>query len=321
MTIDPVRPARPRQVTVAAWLQLAVVALFLGGVGLVIAYVVHLDHVISSVAARMPSADPDEVASLRSGNYVGLLVVGVPLLLAAIWFAATLWPVRRGSNVGRILVFVGGGGILLLGLTQVCGGFVPFGLIDILIGDGAIIDDPGPVEGGRSFAEEVYGRGDTFGDAAAAGGAVGALLVFGLMLAVVLLLALPPANQYFVPRAALPAGLPMMQFAGYAGVPVAHPAGVPVAHPAGVPVAHPVGAPVVFPAGAPAGFHGAPWPYMICPDPSAHFPAVPASPPASAEAAGPDPSAQSSSESADPSVVDAREDAGPGESSEQGQAR
>ncbi|MEV6930997.1 hypothetical protein AB0M46_41800 [Dactylosporangium sp. NPDC051485] len=281
MTIDPVRPVRPVQVTVAVWFQLAVVALFLGGVALVIAYVVHVDHMISAAAARMPGTDPDEVASARSGNVTGVLVVGVPLLLAAIWFAATLWPVRRGSNVGRILVFVGGGGILLLGLTQLCGGFFPFGLIAIALGDGDIIGEPAPVDGGRSFSEEVYGRSDTFGDVAAISGGLGALLVFGLLLATVLLLALPPAHQYFVPRASLPAGPPMVP---YAGVPVA------------------------YPAGAHAGFQGAPWPYMICPDPSAHFPAVPASPPA-----------QPSPEGAEPESSAA--DAGQGESSERGQER
>ncbi|GAA4244935.1 hypothetical protein [Dactylosporangium darangshiense] len=240
MTVEPVRPARPAQVRVAVWLQLTVVALLLGVIGLVVSYAVHFDQVITDIAARFPGTDPDEVSSARSDNVASTLFVCVPALLVAAWYSATAVPLLRGSNVARILMFVAGGGLVALMLTQFCAG-LPFALLTsaIHVGDGVVVDT---VYEDQGFLDALYNHPDTFGVAALISGIGAALLVIGLSGAVVLLLALPPASRYFVPPKPVPPPLPMpfAYFPVYPG------------HPA---------------PGGPAG----PMPYMICPDPSAHL--------------------------------------------------
>ncbi|MFG2041581.1 hypothetical protein [Dactylosporangium sp. NPDC048998] len=245
MTVDAVRPARPAQVTVAFWLQLAAVALLLGIAGLVVAYAVHFDGEISRAVALVPDAAPDEVSSERFGNVFMALVLGVPTLLLAVWLAATAVPVLRGSNVARILVFVAGGGQLLVCMLQGCGGFLFAPLFFAL--DSGNVSGPNasgtgeiPLEQSK-FLETLYSRSDPFSEVSILAGGAGALAVLMLTCAVVLLLALPPAHRYFVPRTATPPA---------PGWPA------PV-HPSGYPW---------------------PVPYMICPDPSVHFPPAAASP-------------------------------------------
>ncbi|GGM69373.1 hypothetical protein ACFFX1_14690 [Dactylosporangium sucinum] len=245
MTVDAARPARPAQVTVAFWFQLAAVALLLGLVGLVVAYAVHFDDEISRAAALVPDADPAEVSSERSGNVFTSLILGVPTLLLAVWLAATAVPVSRGSNIARILVFVAGGGQLLICLLQGCGGFLVapfFFAFDSADVSGTDVSGTGEVPWEESkFLETLYSDVDPFSEVSFLAGGAGALVVLMLTCVVVLLLALPPAHRYFVPRTAAPQA---------PGWPAVHPG-------AGYPL---------------------PVPYMVCPDPSVHFPPVAASP-------------------------------------------
>ncbi|HTJ33727.1 MAG TPA: hypothetical protein VL738_10890 [Dactylosporangium sp.] len=260
MTVEPVRPARPAQVRVAVWLQLAVVALLLGLIGLVVSYAVHFDQVITDVAARFPGTDPDEVSGARSDNVASTLFVCVPALLVAAWYSATAVPLLRGSNVARILMFVAGGGLVALVLTQFCAG-LPLGLLTsaIHVGDSVVVDGFYEDQG---FLDALYNHPDTFGVAALIAGIGATLLVVGLSGAVVLLLALPPASRYFVPPKPVPPPFAMP----YAYFPAVYPG-----HPA---------------PGGPAG----PMPYMICPDPSAHLAPRPAeAQPAQAAQAAPGP--------------------------------
>ncbi|MFC4039468.1 hypothetical protein ACFO1B_13640 [Dactylosporangium siamense] len=239
MTVDAARPPRPAQVTVAFWLQLAGAALLLGFVGVAIAHAVHFDGAIDRAAALVPDADPGEVSDERTSNVVGTLFVGVPALLLAGWLAVTARPVLRGSNIARIFVFVAGGGQLLLAATQACGGFLLLPLAFAFSGDEDVIVDDGVSWEESGFQDALYNSSGLFTEVFFLSGFAVALLVLTLSGAVVLLLALPPASRYFVPRAAAPA----------------------------------------WPA-----FPGGPMPYVICPDPSAHFPkplspAVPPPPP------------------------------------------
>lgn len=203
MTVDVVRPPRPAQVTVACWLQVAAVALLLGLVGLAIAHAVHYDAEISRVAATVGNADPDEVRDERAGNVIATLVVGVPALLLAVWLGVTARPVLRGSNIARIFVFVAGGGQLLLALGQVCGGLLllPLAFTAMDGGDDVVVDDGVSWEQESDFVATLYARPDVFSEVFLVSAVLVALAVLAITLAVVLLLAVPPAHRYFVPKA------------------------------------------------------------------------------------------------------------------------
>lgn len=248
---EPVRPVRPVTVTIAFWLQLAIVVFLLGLVGLVVAEAVHFDGQIDRAVRLVPDADPAEVAEERFGNIVMSMILGLPALLLAIWLAATALPVRRGGNTARILVFVAGGAQLLICFGQACsGGFlIP---LSFAAGMGTEWEGEGPPVGSdddglweeSKFLETLYSGPYAFADLLFPLAAVGVLTVLLLTAAVVLLLALPSANGYFVPRAATP--IPVGQYpmvpAGYA-----------------------------MPGyGVPAGY-GVPPGYMICPDPALHL--------------------------------------------------
>lgn len=222
----------------ACWLQVAAVALLLGLAGLAVAHAVHYDAEISRVAAMVGNADPDEVRDERAGNVAATLFVGVPALLLAVWLGVTARPVLRGSNIARIFIFVAGGGQLLLALCQLCGGLLllPLAFAAMDAGDDVVVDDGVSWEQESDFIDALYTDPDVFSEVFFGGTVLTALAVLVLTLAVVLLLALPPAHRYFVPKA-------------------------PQARPARPP--HPVIGPM---------------PYYICPDPSAHFPAVPKPP-------------------------------------------
>ncbi|MFB9544680.1 hypothetical protein [Micromonospora sagamiensis] len=254
-TVDePVRPARPTTVTVAFWLQLAAVGVLLVMVGLTVAAAVQFDGRIDRAAQLVPDADPDEVSGERFGNWMTMVAVVVPALFLAVWFAATARPVRRGGNTARILVFVGGGLQLLLGVGQCCLGalFIPLALGAPDEGWTETADGE-PVWEESEFVETLYDSNlseDLLGMGAAGGG----LVVFLLSVAVVLLLALPPANRYFVPRDETPPGAMPAPWAAHPVLPAVLPTHAP---PPGYPAA-PV---YVVPPG-----------YMICPDPSRHLP-------------------------------------------------
>lgn len=259
---EPVRPARPASVTIAFWLQLATAAVLLLLIGLMVWHGVHWDGEIDRAARVVPDANPDEVHGERIGNVVMSATLGVPLLLLAVGLAVTAPFVRQGRNAARILVFVAAGVSLLIGLGPGCAGtlFLPFALFA-----GPPVQEGPPDSGtdggwGESkFITELYSNPDPADDAFLAAGLLGVGTVFVLTVAVVLLLALPPATRYFVPRPAAGAG-----FYPVAAQPFPY-----VSNPAGNAV----------PAVAPG--------YMICPDPALHLahppgPATPTPPPAPA---------------------------------------
>ncbi|GAB3949079.1 hypothetical protein GCM10027614_47260 [Micromonospora vulcania] len=201
--LAPVRPPRPVTVTIAFWLQLALVLILLGLAGLAVAEAVHFDGQITRAAQLVPDADPAEVTGERRGNIAMTLVIGVPAVLLAMWLVATAGPVRRGLNTARILVFVASGTQLLVCFAQCCsGGF----LVPLLTSvptevDPTTIDseDEWPES---EFFEALYSAADPFGDLFIPVAGLSVLLVLTLSAAVVLLLALPPANRWFVPGTA-----------------------------------------------------------------------------------------------------------------------
>ncbi|MEH0935665.1 hypothetical protein [Micromonospora psammae] len=230
------RPPRPTLVTVAFWLQLATTVLLLVLIGVVVWQAVDWNGAIDRAARLVPEADPAEVDSERFGNIVMSCVIGVPLLLLAALLGSTARGVRRGSNTARIVVFVAGGCQLLLVLGQCCfaGLMLPF--LFALGGPGEDWEEEVPAEftaEESKFLQTLYGSGpDPAEDVFFAVGGLGAMLVFTLTLAAVVLLALPAVHRWFVPASAA-APRP--------------------------PVAPPAPAPYLLPPG-----------YMICPDPAAH---------------------------------------------------
>ncbi|MET8229376.1 hypothetical protein ABZS77_01680 [Micromonospora sp. NPDC005298] len=255
----PTRPPRPATVTIAFWLQLAVVLTLLGLAALTAVEAVHFDGQIDRAVRLVPDADPAEVAGERQGNVAMALIFGVPAVLLAVWLAVTAAPVRRGGNVARILVFVAGGTQLLVCFAQCCsGGF----LVPLLTTAETQGEPPAEWDGEwetSTFYDTLYAGTDPWDDLFFPAAGLGVLTVLTLTAAVVLLLALPPANRWFVPATAPPDGpsaktawpVPVPSYAyGYPAVPLVAPGpGVPLLLP---------GQPV------PPG-------YLICPDPAAHL--------------------------------------------------
>lgn len=273
--VPPPRPPRPGTVTVAFWLQLAAVLILLGLVALVVVEAVRWDAAIDRAVQRVPSADPDEVSAERWGGVVMATVFGLPALLLALWLGLTAPRVRAGSNTARTMVFVAGGVQLLLCVAQGCIGafLIPAGVM-ITMAEAPYIDESYP-EGmpppdndiwpESDFSEALYSQRDSF-DVLFPLAGLGVLLVFLLTAAVVLLLALPPAHRWFVPRtgpvAAWPTGgdIPNAYLVGYP-----MPMAPPVAPTPGYPMPPGYPAPSAYP---PPGF----------PSPSA-YPSPPGYPP------------------------------------------
>ncbi|MFE9190346.1 hypothetical protein ACFYL6_12110 [Micromonospora sp. NPDC007208] len=258
------RPPRPTTVTIAFWLQLAVVLVLLGLAALTVAEAVHFDGQIDRAVRLVPDADPDEVAGERQGNIATTLILGVPAVLLAIWLAATAVPVRRGANVARILVFVASGVQLLVCFAQCCsGGF----LVPLLVAP-ELAAEPSPEWDEEwetsTFFDTLYAGTDPWDDVFFPAAGLGVLTVLALSAAVVLLLALPPANRWFVPRTAgeaLPDPAWTMPVPYYAPPGYGYPT-VPLV-PGFLPPSQPL----------PPG-------YLICPDPAAHLtPGAPSSSP------------------------------------------
>jgi hypothetical protein len=241
------RPSRPASVTVAFWLQLAVVLVLFVMVGLVVAYAMYFDGQISRAVELVPEADPDEVSAERVGNLVTSVVLGAIILAVAVWLAASAVPVLRGSNVARILVFIAAGAHVLLCAAPCLSGAA---IAPVFLA-GAPEEPPAGVYVGEEawqesrFIETLYSQTLPFDDAFFLGMTVGSVMEVMLAVAVVVLLAVPPASRYFVPRRPAPAWS-----GGYAP-----PAG------SAWPMVPPwPGALAVHPG----------LPYVICPDPSVH---------------------------------------------------
>ncbi|MEV4537658.1 hypothetical protein AB0J82_28165 [Asanoa sp. NPDC049518] len=245
ITADPPvpRPPRPVTVTIALWLQISAVVMLLVLLGLLIGHAVYFDDLISRAVELVPDADPDEVSGERTGNVVTTVVPGVVVLVVAIWLAVTAVPMFRGSNVARIFVFVAGGAHLLLCASPFVAGaaIIPLFLAAGEPEYGPEYEDLPPddlVWEDSKFYDALYSHTTAAEDAFFAGQAAVTVVEVCLLLAVVVLLAVPPASRWFVPRPAWP------------------PAPVPV----------PVGPYVLHPSGLP---------YLVCPDPSVHVPQPP----------------------------------------------
>ncbi|MEU1590265.1 hypothetical protein [Micromonospora sp. NPDC005710] len=259
------RPPRPVTVTSAFWLQLAVVLVLVGLAALAVAEAVHFDGRIDTAVRLVPDADPDEVAGERQGNVAMALILGVPAVLLAIWLAVTAVLTRQGGNVARILVFVASGAQLLVCVAQCCSG----GFIVPLLTMPEVSAEP-PTEWDEewetsTFFDTLYSGTDPWDDLSFPAAGLGVLTVLTLSVAVVLLLALPPANRWFVPRTANEA-LPGPAWA--MAVPTYAPTGY------GYPTAPFM--PGFLPPNQPL-----PPGYLICPDPAVHLiPGAPGTPPA-----------------------------------------
>ncbi|MEH0928739.1 hypothetical protein [Micromonospora sp. CPCC 205558] len=254
------RPPRPVTVTIAFWLQLAVVLVLLGLAALTVVQAVHFDGQIDRAVRLVPDADPDEVTGERRGNIATALILGVPAVLLAIWLAATVVPVRRGANVARILVFVASGAQLLVCFAQCCSG----AFIVPLLAAPEIGAEPPPEWDEEwetsTFFDTLYSGTDPWDDLFFPAAGLGVLTVLTLSAAVVLLLALSPANRWFVPRTAneTPPG-------------PARPMPIPTYAPIGYGYPTTPLVPGFLPPGQPL-----PPGYLICPDPAAHLtPGVP----------------------------------------------
>ncbi|SCL57459.1 hypothetical protein [Micromonospora peucetia] len=255
----PVRPPRPVTVTIAFWLQLVAVLALLALVALLVTQAIQWDGQIDRAVRAVPDADPDEVRGERWINVTMTVVVGLPTLLLALWLAATAVPVRRGGNTARIMVFVAGGLQLAVCLCQGLFGALVFPLFFVLgFEEGPYVEGEYPdgdsaapeadIWAESKFSEALYAGPDTFDAVLFPLAGVGVLTVLLLTFAVVLLLALPPANRWFVPRTESLA--------------------VP-------PTAYPVFPVAYAPSLTPGGYRVAPPGYLICPDPAAHQPPPP----------------------------------------------
>ncbi|HEX5542469.1 MAG TPA: hypothetical protein VFX60_13060 [Micromonospora sp.] len=200
----PVRPARPGTVTVAVYLQLALVGLLLAVVGLAVAHALHYDELIDG-AVHAADADPATVSNERAHNTMETVLIGGPVLLLAAWFGACAVPLYRGSNVARILTLVAGG----LELVACC---VPagamFGLIPVMVAVEEARSDEDWAGEPLNQEENSWGEESAFYDALSAGenewffalGALAMLVAFALCIAIMVLLLTPATNRYVDPR-------------------------------------------------------------------------------------------------------------------------
>jgi hypothetical protein len=276
------RPERPRTVTVAAALMATAAGILLMLIVLAVVYAVQFDELIDA-AARATAADPEEVSSERESNLASVFAVGVPCLIMAVWLVATLVPILRGSNTGRILAFVGISTPVLCGLCCGAGGlvatsFLVFSLTDAGFDESWPEEDPqfdgpdGYTDSG--FYDRLYGDGTPVWSEIV--GMAGVLIIGALLLAAVALLLVPASNRYFRPRAGVP-GFAMWHHSQpypQPGYPQPYPAGY--LQP-GYPQPYPAG---YAPPGYPAGSWAPPGGYWAAPlQPAAPPPPPPAVPP------------------------------------------
>ena len=202
-------PARPTSVTVAFGLQLALAGLLLVLVVLDIAESIHYDALIDEALRLAGPVANEEARSERSSNLFFALVLGIPVLLLAVWFGVTAFGVRRGSNVARILTLIGLSAPLGLGVLVCCLG-----------GTGVLMFAMLATSAGGDFSEDTSGEEfDTMTDSPfytelfrldeGTGSTVFFVLgqttaAFALLAGIVVGVLLLTANAYFRPRPPAP---------------------------------------------------------------------------------------------------------------------
>nr|WP_221381034.1 hypothetical protein [Actinoplanes polyasparticus] len=264
-------PVRPTVVGVAFWFQVTLVGLLLLTVGVLIADAIHYDGLIDQ-AARVSGADEWEVSAERDSSLGFTLLFGLPLLVLTVWLGATLTFVGRGSNVARILTWVGLSAPVALCLVScLLGGFVgAIGVVAFSSLGEPIEGDDGEIVLEQEWRDDgFYGRLydlDSGGwslvyDAVLAFAAPSAAL---LAVAIIVLLATRQAGRYFRPDQG-------QRLIPYAGPALYAPAGAQPFHPPAPMFHYPLG-----PAGAayPAPPHHHPWapPATYPPGPQQGFP-------------------------------------------------
>ncbi|GAA1893839.1 hypothetical protein [Asanoa iriomotensis] len=317
------RPPRPTTVTVAFWLQLAAALLLFLMVGLTVAYAVYFDQLIDRAVELVPDVDPADVSSERTSNMVMAAVVGSVFLVGSLAFAATAWPLRRGSNAARIVTFIVSGLHFVACLLPCVGSMVIFPFFLTGPDIGYVDPEAMPYEEARFF-EVLYEQTTSTEEAFFAGLSLGGLLEMILVIAIVILIVVPPAHRFFAPRTpspnwpvgSYPTLMPGQPYSAYAapmpGQPFSvYPASVPGqpfgVYPASVP-GQPFGA---YPASVPGQPFGA-YPATVPGQPFGAYPAtVPGQPsaaaavdPTSVPASGADPASMPGEQSVvDPTSV------------------
>ncbi|HEX5598279.1 MAG TPA: hypothetical protein VFX61_20025 [Micromonosporaceae bacterium] len=304
----PDRPARPATVTVAFYLQLGIVLILLLTVAAAVAQAIHFDGVIDRAAAAS-GVDPRLAEDERMVNVFDTLMVGGPVLLLAVWFGACAVPMLRGSNVARVLAFVGVG----LEFLACC---APFGagmlfLPMMIAASGSYPEDdwaeyPPDWDEGSSRAEsEFYDMlypADV--DWVFAVGSLAGTIVFALSAAVAVLLLLPTSSRYFVPRQNPPPGFwPPAGYPAHSYPPP--PAAYPYPpHPAYgyPPYAHPGHPYPGYPYPPPGAYPYPPYPGPVPPEAAAAGPATGQDAPPPGDAPAPDEAGPTSTPPAAPSA-------------------
>lgn len=213
--------------TVAFWLQCALVFTLLVLTGVAVASAVRYSHLIDQ-AALGTNPDPDDVSFERSTNVDDALFATVPLVVLAGWLGLTAFWVRRGSAIARILTWVALGTPTVLGvlfcLLGALIGVVGFAVFSTMPDEDHTIPGTFPDEGGSTYDSSGFydrltsGDGGGLSTALGALGATSAVLALLLAVAVAVLLMTGQANRYFRPQGARPRhpGTPFW----YAGQPV-----------------------------------------------------------------------------------------------------
>lgn len=206
------RGPRPATVLVAVILQCAAIALLLAIVALAWFARAQQDG-YADEAARLTGPAPGVLAAEHSSNLAMAAVISVLAGLPALWFAATVWPMLRGSNVARILAAIGAFGIPGLGLLMTLGSCLTGFLFLSMFAAGTVDDLPGEVGGSTDFPqpsafEEKLWELQSAGPGLADFLPMIAFAMAALLAAVAVLLVVSPTNRWFSPESALRSGRP-----------------------------------------------------------------------------------------------------------------
>ncbi|MEV4416233.1 hypothetical protein [Catellatospora sp. NPDC049609] len=208
------RGPRPATAAVAAWLQGAVALLAASLIPF--AWYMHArwTGLIDEAVRSTPGVDLDVVAAERSSSLFGAIVFTVVAGLTVLWFGGTLAPLWRGSNVARVMSLVGSGMVGLGGaLTTCCGMLSGLLFLPLLISMPMEPDPAGepvsPLPEDAYFADDpftarLYELSDRELPWSELVFALGIPLAVLSLVAIFVLLLVPPSNRWYSPRQAQP---------------------------------------------------------------------------------------------------------------------